>query len=228
MDSEFGKILSLLKQKKLYDDSMIIFLADHGEALGEHGIMGHGSTVYDETTRVPLIIKYPKSLNLKGRVHQLVELADILPTIAALFGQQLKLDGRNLLANGFEKEMDDRFVVSRTGSHYATYGLRWRNWLYLINLFNNHEQLYSLAADPYREIGASQPAIKGILKCPLSGLVCALPQQQRQSCRDSPQEPAGQRDRGDEDAGLFMNDPISRRTEYFLIPLALRICRPNA
>ncbi|MFH2107980.1 MAG: sulfatase [Chrysiogenia bacterium] len=163
VDSEFGKILSLLKGKKLYDDSMIIFLADHGEALGEHGIMGHGSTVYDETTRVPLIVKYPKNLNLKGRVHQLVELADIFPTIAALFGQQLKLDGRNLLANGFEKEMDDRFVVSRTGSHYATYGLRWKNWLYLINLFNNHEQLYSLATDPYREIGASHPAIRAFL-----------------------------------------------------------------
>ena len=50
VDSEFGKILSLLRKNKLYDDSMIIFLADHGEALGEHGIMGHGRNVYDETS----------------------------------------------------------------------------------------------------------------------------------------------------------------------------------
>ena len=77
VDSEFGKTLSLLREKKLYDDSMIIFLADHGEALGEHGVMGHTSNVYDETSRVPLIIKYPKRMNLQGRVYQLAELADI-------------------------------------------------------------------------------------------------------------------------------------------------------
>ena len=68
VDSEFGKILSLLKGKQLYDDSLIIFLADHGEALGEHGVLSHSDNVYEETSRVPLIIKYPKSLELKGRV----------------------------------------------------------------------------------------------------------------------------------------------------------------
>ena len=165
VDSEFGKTLSLLQEKKLYGDSMIIFLADHGEALGEHGIMGHTSNVYDETSRVPLIIKYPKSLDLKGRVHQLVELADIFPTIAALYGQQLKLDGRNLLANGFEKEIDDHIVISRTGGNFdAIYGLRWKNWHYLINICDNRDKLFSLTEDPCREIGASRPAIRTFLK----------------------------------------------------------------
>ena len=51
VDSEFGKILAQLKAKELYDDSLIIFLADHGEALGEHGVLGHGGNVYDETTQ---------------------------------------------------------------------------------------------------------------------------------------------------------------------------------
>jgi arylsulfatase A-like enzyme len=164
VDSEFGKTLSLLKAKKFYDDSMIIFLADHGEALGEHGSMGHGRNVYDETARVPLIVKFPKSMNLQGRVRQLTELADIFPTIAALFGQPLALDGRNLLANSFEKEMDDRIVVCRSGRHYATYALRWRNWYYLINLIRNREQLFALASDPYHDISAGQPAITAFLK----------------------------------------------------------------
>ena len=164
VDSEFGKTLSLLKNKKLYDDSTIIFLADHGEALGEHGIMGHGRNVYDETSRVPLIIKYPKNLGLKGRVSQLAELADIFPTIASLFGQKLTLDGRNLLASGANGELDDSMVVSRSGKRYATFGLRWRNWYYLINLTSSREQLFALAADPYREIGASHPAIRAFLK----------------------------------------------------------------
>ena len=164
VDSEFGKILSLLRGKKMYDDSMIIFLADHGEALGEHGIMGHGRNVYDETSRVPLIVKYPKRMNLQGRVVQLAELADIFPTIASLFGQPLGLDGRSLLLNSIEKEMDNRIVVCRTGSHYATYGLRWKKWHYLINLFNNREKLFLLTADPYQDIAADHPALKTILK----------------------------------------------------------------
>ena len=164
VDSEFGKTMSLLKEKNLYDDSMIIFLADHGEALGEHGIMGHGRSVYDDTSRVPLIIKYPKSLDYKGRVGQLAELADIFPTIASLFGQKLALDGRNLLVSGSNGALDDSMVVSRSGKQYATFGLRWRNWYYLINLISSREQLFALAADPFREIGASHPAITAFLK----------------------------------------------------------------
>ena len=164
VDSEFGKILSLLREKKLYDDSLIIFLADHGEALDEHGALGHSVNIYDETTRVPLIIKYPKSLNLKGRVHQLVELADIFPTLSSLFGQQLALDGRNLLATGFKREMDDRFVVSRTRNKCPEYGLRWKNWYYMIDFSDNDEKLFALAADPKKEIGARYPAIKAFLK----------------------------------------------------------------
>ena len=95
---------------------------------------------------MPLIVKYPKRMNLQGRVVQLAELADIFPTIASLFGQPLGLDGRSLLLNSFEKEMDDRIVVCRSGKHYATYGLRWRNWYYMINLIRNREQLFALAS----------------------------------------------------------------------------------
>ena len=164
VDSEFGKTLSLLKEKKLYDDSMIIFLADHGEAQGEHGVLGHGRNVFEETTRVPLIIKYPKRMELKGRVRRLVELADFFPTIAALFGQKLTQDGRNLPTADFNREMDDRFVVSRTGTQPPTYGLRWKNWYYMIDLRNNNEKLFLPETDPIREIGSSHPAIKAFLK----------------------------------------------------------------
>ncbi|MFH2107981.1 MAG: sulfatase, partial [Chrysiogenia bacterium] len=164
VDSEFGKILSLLKEKKLYNDSLIIFLSDHGEALGEHGVLSHSDNVYEETSRVPLIIKYPKSLDIKGRVGRLAELADIFPTITSLFGQKLTLDGRNLLGSGANGALDDSMIVSRTINKCPKYGLRWKNWYYMINFNDNNDKLFSLAADPYREIGASHPAIKTFLK----------------------------------------------------------------
>ncbi len=162
VDSEFGRILARLKAKGQYDDSLIIFLADHGEAQGEHGVLGHGRNVYDETTKVPLIVKYPKKMNRKGRVRPLVELADIFPTIAWFFGQQPALDGRNLLLNNFNDDLDDRMVTSRTGTQPAAYGVRWRDWYYILNLGNNSEQLYRLTVDPLHE--TAHPEIRSFLK----------------------------------------------------------------
>jgi len=164
VDGEFGKILSHLKAKKRYDDSMIVFLADHGEALGEHGVLGHGDNVYEETTRVPLIVKYPKSMGLKGRVRSLVELADIFPTVASLFGQPLKQDGRILPLPGPAAELDDRMVVFRTKTRCPSYGMRWKNWYYIIDFSSNGERLYLLTADPSRDVGAAHPQVRAFLK----------------------------------------------------------------
>ena len=164
MDSEFGKIIAHLKQKNLYDESLIIFLADHGEAMMEHGVLSHSGNVYDETTRIPLIVKYPKALNLKGRVMQLSEIADIFPTIGGLFGREPKVDGSSLLERSPAHTLDDRIVISRTVNRSGVYSLRWKNWYYILGLGNNHEELFALEADPYREVGSSHPEIMAFLK----------------------------------------------------------------
>ena len=67
IDAEVGKLLSCLKAKNIYDDSMIVIMADHGEALYEHKEWFHGNNVYDETSRVPMIVKFPKKMGLQGR-----------------------------------------------------------------------------------------------------------------------------------------------------------------
>ncbi len=164
VDSEFGKILSLLKEKKLYDDSLIIFLADHGEALGEHGVLSHSNNVYDETARVPLIVKYPKSLGIKGRVNRLAELADIFPTITSLFGQRLVLDGRDLLAGASNGGLDDHPVVSRSINKSPKYALRWKNWYYMINFGDNSDKLFLLSKDPLHEAGDDHLRMRAFLK----------------------------------------------------------------
>jgi arylsulfatase A-like enzyme len=164
VDGEFGKILTQLKRQKRYDESLIIFLSDHGEALGEHGAMGHGSNVFEETTRVPLIVKYPKSLNIRGRVSRLTEFTDIFPTLASLFGQQLTLDGRSLPTAAVDAALDERMVVSRTFNRCPTYGMRWRNWYYLIDLGDNEEQLFQLEIDPRQDVAGRYPQVCGNFK----------------------------------------------------------------
>src|SRR5579864_4926292 len=59
MDSAIGKLLTTLRSRGLYDQTVIVVVADHGEAFGEHGEWSHGLFLYDETIHVPLVIKLP-------------------------------------------------------------------------------------------------------------------------------------------------------------------------
>ncbi len=156
-DGEIGKIIAMIKERGLYDDSLIVFLADHGEALREHGVVGHGSNVYEETTRVPLIVKYPRSLGLRGRAAFVCEVADVFPTISSLFGHEIELDGRSLLARADARALDDHMAVSRSFNPIGLYGMRWRNWYHIISTKTNRQQLYRLGADPLLEVGGRYP-----------------------------------------------------------------------
>ncbi|NJE03844.1 sulfatase-like hydrolase/transferase [Thermococcus sp. MV11] len=55
---------NILKKRGLFDNSLIIVTSDHGQLLGEHGKFNHGTFLYDELLRVPLLIKYPKNTEL--------------------------------------------------------------------------------------------------------------------------------------------------------------------
>jgi len=59
------ELIETLKEKKLYEDSLIIITSDHGQLLGEHERIGHGTFLYDELLRVPLMVKYPSKTEIK-------------------------------------------------------------------------------------------------------------------------------------------------------------------
>ena len=82
LDYRIGKLLDYLKQKNLYDDSMIIITSDHGENIGEHELMDHQYCLYDTLLKIPLAIKYPKKFILKNKTEDdLVQAIDLYPTI---------------------------------------------------------------------------------------------------------------------------------------------------
>ncbi|MEN8181855.1 MAG: sulfatase, partial [Myxococcota bacterium] len=81
MDHHLGRLLAGLRELGLYDSTWILVTADHGEALGEHGTRGHGSTLYQEVLHVPLIMRYPHGAEGPARRSDLVQLVDLLPTI---------------------------------------------------------------------------------------------------------------------------------------------------
>ena len=88
-DSQLGRLFSWLKESPngLYDNTLIVFLSDHGESLGEHGEKEHGFFVYDSTVRVPLLLKPPKKAGFAAqRVADAVETIQVGPTVLDLAG----------------------------------------------------------------------------------------------------------------------------------------------
>ena len=152
IDGEVGKLLKSLKDRGAYDESLIIVLSDHGESLYERDFWGHGSKVYEETTQVPLIVKFPASLGLKGRVEGVVELAGVFPTLLDLFGQSVGLDGKSWLPAVAARGHNDDLSVSRSFSNIGDFGLRWRDWHAIVNLGSGSETLYRRAEPVFVEV----------------------------------------------------------------------------
>ena len=102
MDQQIGHLLAHLKEVGLYDDALLVVTSDHGEEFQDHGGWTHGSTLYNELIRVPLIVKYPSTTaETSGRIDTPVSLVDLLPTAEDLLNARWPSDafvGRSLLS----------------------------------------------------------------------------------------------------------------------------------
>ena len=95
-DEYIGRLIGQLKRDKLYDKSLIVFLADHGEEFRDHGAFFHMHTLYHELLHVPLIVKVPGSRASKV-VGGNFPLIDLFPSIVGQIGcspQWLGLSGK--------------------------------------------------------------------------------------------------------------------------------------
>ena len=80
-DQGFAEFVEALRDSGRYEDSLIVLLADHGEAFAEHDTFGHGWDLSRETMRVPLVVKFPRGRHAGVRVGERVSLVDIAPTV---------------------------------------------------------------------------------------------------------------------------------------------------
>jgi arylsulfatase A-like enzyme/tetratricopeptide (TPR) repeat protein len=95
-DHVVGRLLGWLKGAGLWDRTIVVLLADHGESLGEHGEATHTFFVYDATQHVPLVVRTP--WGDRGRNASQVSIVDVMPTVLDLVGlpPQPDIDGRSL------------------------------------------------------------------------------------------------------------------------------------
>jgi arylsulfatase A-like enzyme len=100
-DASLAELLRLLDELKLREHTLIVFLADHGEHLGEHGLWSHHPPGYVQVLHVPLLMVHPETLPRGVRVAAPVELVDVVPTILDLAGidaSALPLQGDSLVS----------------------------------------------------------------------------------------------------------------------------------
>jgi len=114
IDAQLGLIMNKLDSLGLTNKTMIVFCADHGEMLGSHG-MNSKNVFYDESARVPLIMRFPGKIPAGKRITTPVNLIDIRPTIEDYLGMPAyKCDGKTLrpfIENTYDKNQE-YFAVS--------------------------------------------------------------------------------------------------------------------
>ena len=92
MDESLGDLVDTLKRNGIYDNTLILFTADHGEEFQEHGGWWHGTTLYDEQIGVPLIAKFPAGMQVPAQPQGIGRLLDVAPTILAVAGIEIPED----------------------------------------------------------------------------------------------------------------------------------------
>jgi arylsulfatase A-like enzyme/uncharacterized membrane protein YbhN (UPF0104 family) len=85
-DDHFGKLIARLKAGGHYESMTIIVTSDHGEEFADHGGFWHGTTLYDEQLRVPLLIKLPQNQRGSSVVTHWVQSIDVMPTLLRQLG----------------------------------------------------------------------------------------------------------------------------------------------
>ena len=90
-DGLLAELLEDLRERGLYDDAIICITSDHGEEFGEHGLLGHGDTLYVEQLHVPLFLKLSENQRGSVVIPEPVSLVDLAPTLVQAAGLDARL-----------------------------------------------------------------------------------------------------------------------------------------
>ncbi|PYV52713.1 MAG: hypothetical protein DMG98_23465, partial [Acidobacteria bacterium] len=150
-DAQVGRLIEFLKNKGLYQNTLIILSGDHGESLGEHGEKTHGFFIYNATLHVPLIIHLPGGMHAKT-VANPVNLADLMPTVLDALNIQIpaQVQGQSLLPLMSPKKEDNaRSLYAET---------------FLPRLHFNWSELRGVETETYHFIDAPKPELYDLRK----------------------------------------------------------------
>jgi arylsulfatase A-like enzyme len=148
-DKCIGRILDELEKLGLAGNTLVVFNSDHGEMLGDHGLLFKGGYMYDEVLHVPLVVRFPGTLPAGKLVEPFTQEIDQMPTLLALLGAPAPegVQGRSLLPlMAGEKAKWDETVYAEFP---ATKMVRTRDWKLVYYAGRPYGELYDLRSDPH-------------------------------------------------------------------------------
>jgi len=164
VDGQLSEFFERLKQLHLFDTSLIVITADHGEEFLEHGYLIHDQDGYEELAHIPLIIRFPGGAHGGKRVKHLAAMVDIMPTILKLVGGEIPKE-----AQGYDlmPAILNDAPVRRDAHQFMS--LRTERFKYFIS----PTQLYDLPVDPGEQnsIHQDEPGLAHVLKKRLQDLL---------------------------------------------------------
>ncbi len=159
VDDGVGRMLAKLEEKRVLDNTLVIYTADHGLSVGHHGFWGHGedtwpSNMHRSANNIPLIIHYPKEAQQGEQVEELVGTTDIFATVMDIAGCELEspesIFGTSLrpLLRGDAIDFRDEVFMEQE----ETRAIRTSRWLFMQRIentaYNFKCELYDLNNDP--------------------------------------------------------------------------------
>jgi tetratricopeptide (TPR) repeat protein len=154
VDQLMGEFRNFMEDKGLWEKTLIVFTADHGESLGEHKESAHGFFIYDSDVRVPLIVRFPGNKLAGRKITNQVRSIDIMPTVLNTVGANLpeSVQGESFLPLmlGHEEEAE-RLAYSET--YWPRYHYGW-------------SELKLLRKGPYKFIDAPKPELYDVYQNP--------------------------------------------------------------
>ena len=156
---QVGRMLDALEATGQREQTLVIFTSDHGEMLGDHGLLQKGCRFYEGAVHIPLIISWPGHFKTNLRSNALVELTDLVPTILEVNGLPISkyIQGKSLLGilKG-QADADYHRDFVRCEYHdtldrrYASHANMLRDDRYKLVVYHGHDvgELYDLEQDP--------------------------------------------------------------------------------
>lgn len=156
IDDMFGQVLTALDASGQADDTLVVFLSDHGESGGAHGLYLKGISPFEETYRLPCIVRWPNGISEPGRVvDELVSIMDWAPTFSSLAEAESpnECDGESLvswLRNEQPANWRDAVYSQCNGVevYYTQRMVRTERYKFVYHP-TDIDELYDLSVDPY-------------------------------------------------------------------------------
>jgi len=170
-DDFLGMVLDALDESGQADDTLVIFMSDHGDYVGAHGLFMKGVAAFDECYRIPCVMRWPQGIANPGRtIDEFINHADFAPTFAEMADTSMpETSGRSLLPflrDQAPPDWPDAMYSQFNGVelYYSQRFVQTKEWKYVYNGFD-FDELYNLEQDPHcmRNL-AEDPAYRPVIE----------------------------------------------------------------